>query len=113
MFPWALSFGFPGWYHVLVMGVLIPALVVRNHYRIAGKSMALPNRMVHFRSTALTLSLFTALSILVARSEGIDLFQFDAGRLPQGLAAGAVMYILAVVFMRPRCADNLPSCRHC
>jgi membrane protease YdiL (CAAX protease family) len=102
MFPQAFHLGFPGWYHVLVMGVLIPALVVRNHYRIAGKTLALPNRMVHFRSTALTLSLFTVLSVLVAKAEGIGLFQFDAGRLPQGLAAGAAMYILAVVFMRPR-----------
>ena len=84
------------------MGVLIPFVVVRNYRRMVGKSLALPNRMRHFRTTAIMLVLLTSLSVVVARAEWIDLYRFDSARLPQGLAAGAVMYVLAVVFMRPR-----------
>ncbi len=92
----------PGWYHLAVMGVLIPFVVVRNYRRMVGRSLPLPNRMRHFRTTAIMLVLLTTLSVLVADAEWIDLFRFDAGRLPQGLAAGAVMYVVAVAFMRPR-----------
>ena len=102
MFPQAFHVGIPGWYHILVMGVLIPLVVVRNYRRMVGKSLALPNRMRHFRTTAIMLVLLTSLSVLVARAEWIDLYRFDSAKLPQGLAAGAVMYVVAVVAMRPR-----------
>ena len=102
MFPEAFQAGIAGWYHVLVMGVLIPVVVVRNYRRMVGKSLALPSRMRHFRTTAIMLVVLTSLSVVVARAEWIDLYRFDSARLPQGLAAGAVMYVLAVVFMRPR-----------
>lgn len=102
MFPQAFHLGIPGWYHILVMGVLIPAVVVRNYRRMVGKALPLPNRMRHFRTTAVMLSLFTFLSVMVGRAEWIDLFRFDASRLPQGLLAGAVMYVVAVASMRPR-----------
>jgi uncharacterized protein len=84
------------------MGVFIPALVVRNYYRMVGRQLPLPSRMRHFRTTAIMLVLFTLLSVLVAKVEWIELFTFDASKLPQGLAAGGVMYVLAVLFMRPR-----------
>jgi membrane protease YdiL (CAAX protease family) len=102
VFPEASQAGIAGWYHVLVMGVLIPVVVVRNYRRMVGKSLALPNRMRHFRTTAIMLVLLTSLSVVVGKAEWIDLYRFDAARLPQGLAAGAVMYVLAVAFMRPR-----------
>ena len=101
-FPQAFHVGLPGWYHVLVMGVLIPVVVVRNYRRMVGKSLALPNRMRHFRTTAIMLVLLTSLSVIIGRAEWIDLYRFDAARLPQGLAAGAVMYVAAVAAMRPR-----------
>ncbi|HXT68379.1 MAG TPA: CPBP family intramembrane glutamic endopeptidase [Vicinamibacterales bacterium] len=102
MFPQAFDVGLPGWYHVFTFGVLIPFAVVRNYRRMAGKSMPLPDRMRHFRTTTVMLSLFTGLSVLVARAEWIDLFRFDASRLPQGLLAGVVMFAAAIAFMRPR-----------
>ena len=102
MFPQAFHLGPAGWGHLIVMGVLIPALVVRNHRRMVGRSLPLPNRMRHFRTTAITLVLFATQSVLVADAEWIDLFRFDAARLPQGLAAGAVWFALAIAFMRPR-----------
>ena len=101
-FPQAFHAGIPGWYHVLIIGVLIPMLVVRNYRRMVGKSLALPNRLRHFKTTAIMLALLTSLSVVVARAEWIDLYRFDAARLPQGLAAGAVMYVVAVLAMRPR-----------
>ena len=101
-FPQAFHAGIPGWYHVLIMGVVIPMLVVRNYRRMVGKALALPNRMRHFKTTAIMLVLLTSLSVVVAKAEWIDLYRFDAERLPQGLAAGAVMYVVAVLAMRPR-----------
>ena len=101
-FPQAFHAGIPGWYHIITMGVLIPFLVVRNYRRMVGKSLALPNRLRHFKTTAVMLVLLPSLSVVVAQAEWIDLYRFDAERLPQGLAAGAVMYIVAVAAMRPR-----------
>jgi len=101
-FPQAFHVGPAGWYHLFTMGVLIPFMVVRNYRRMVGKSLALPNRMRHFRTTAIMLVLLTSLSVVVAKAEWIDLYRFDSARLPQGLAAGAVMYVVAVVAMRPR-----------
>lgn len=102
MFPQAFQLGPAGWYHLVIMGVVIPVMVVRNYRRMVGRSLPLPDRMRHFRTTAIMLVLFTMLSVLVADAEWIDLFRFDTARLPQGLAAGAVMYAVAIAFMRPR-----------
>jgi hypothetical protein len=102
MFPTAEFVGLAGWCHLLVMGVLIPAVVVRNYRRLVGKSLPLPNRMRHFKTTAVILMLLTVLSLLVAQVQWIELFALDSSRLPQGLAAGVAMYIGTVLFMRPR-----------
>ena len=102
MFPGPSAIGIAGWYHLVLMGVVIPAMVFRNYRKLVGRALPLPNRMVHFRTTTMMLSLFTFMSLLVAKVEWIDVFSFDASRLPQGLAAGAVMYAAAVTFMRPR-----------
>jgi membrane protease YdiL (CAAX protease family) len=101
-FPEAFHVGIPGWNHIVLMGVVIPFKVVSNYRRMVGKSLALPNRIRHFRTTAIILVLLTSFSVLVGKAEWIDLYRFDAERLPQGLAAGAVMYVVAVVAMRPR-----------
>ena len=84
------------------MGVLIPAGVVRNYRRLIGQKLPLPNRMSHFRTTAIMLVLFTMLSVLVADAEWIELFTFDVSRLPVGLGAGGLLYVATVAFMRPR-----------
>ena len=89
-FPEAFHVGIPGWCHILIMGVMIPSQVVRNYRRMVGKSLALPNRMRHFRTTAIILVLLTSLSVMVAKVEWIDLYRFDAERFPQGLAAGGL-----------------------
>ena len=102
MFPQAFQIGPAGWYHLLVMGVLIPAIVVRNYRRLIGQKLPLPNRLKHFQTTSMMLVLFTVLSTLVAKVEWIQLFTFDMARLPAGLGAGGLMYVAAVAFMRPR-----------
>jgi NhaP-type Na+/H+ or K+/H+ antiporter len=102
VFPPASQIGLTGWYHLVVMGVLLPALVVRNYRRMIGRSLPLPNRLRHFRGTAIMLVILTLFSVLVAEVEWIELFRFDSAKLPQGLAAGALMYVLTVAFMRPR-----------
>jgi len=102
MFSAAPFIGFAGWYHLFVMGLLIPALVVRNYRRLIGKSLPLPDRMRHFRSTAFVLVALTLFSLLVARQQWIDVLAFDASKLPQGLAAGVAMYIVSVLLMKPR-----------
>ena len=59
-FPQAFHVGIPGWYHVVLMGVVIPFKVVQNYRRIMGKSLALPNRMRHLKTTAIMLALLTS-----------------------------------------------------
>jgi membrane protease YdiL (CAAX protease family) len=88
--------------HVLFFGIALPGLVLRAHRRMQGGKQPLPDRLVHFKSTSAQLVLFTLVSLLVAKAEWIDLFAFDAARLPLGLAAGAALYAAAVAYMRPR-----------
>lgn len=91
-----------GTMHVVLFGVALPALVFLAHRKIQGGRGAIPDRVQHFRQTVLHLALFTAFSLLTAKVAWIDLFDFDAARLPLGVAAGAGLYVAAVLFMRPR-----------
>ena len=100
-YPWL-----PGWYHLAFAGVVLPALAVLGHRKLAKKELPLPDRTRHFRSTTFTLALFMGVSLWVARAQRIELFPFDRdhllpGLLP-GLLAGLAMYVAAVLFMRPR-----------
>jgi membrane protease YdiL (CAAX protease family) len=91
----------PGWYHLVVFGVLVPILAWRSRRKL-GAGAPLPARRAHFKSTAAMLGLFTLLSILVASVERIDLFPPHSAPSPTAIAAGVVMYVAAVGIMRPR-----------
>jgi membrane protease YdiL (CAAX protease family) len=102
MFPEARFVGPAGWAHLLVFGVFLPTVVVRNARRIAGRTLPLPARLVHFRSTTATQLAFLTLSLLVARVQYLALLSPGVPRLGPGLLAGVAMYAAAVLFMRPR-----------
>ena len=88
--------------HLVFFGILIPLLVLQAHFRIRSGAKALPDPARHFRKTAFELAMLATMSVLVARLTWIDLLAFDAGKLVPGLAAGAFLYLFAVLYMRPR-----------
>jgi membrane protease YdiL (CAAX protease family) len=90
-----------GWFHLAYFGLILPVLTVRGRGRLVHKAGPLPNRLRHFQKTACTLLLFTALSLMVARVQWIDLFPRSLPSLG-AMAAGLAMYAGAVIFMRPR-----------
>jgi hypothetical protein len=101
MLPLATWLGPAGWYHLLVFGLLVPAMAVRSWFRLRNLALPLPNRLRHFRATGATLVALTGLSLWVAYQQDITLFPW---RLPPlgAVSAGVAMYIAAVAFMRPR-----------
>jgi membrane protease YdiL (CAAX protease family) len=90
-----------GWMHLFVFGLLLPALVVRNARAISNRRMPLPQRMAHFRSTAVALVMFTAMSLIVADVERMSIFAEGVPHPLPGLSAGVAMYVAAVLVMRP------------
>ena len=88
--------------HLLFFGLAIPILVVLAHRRMRDVKRPLPDRLKHFQSTAIQLALLTVFSLVVAKATWIDVLDFDAARLPAGLAAGAALYVAFVLYMRPR-----------
>jgi membrane protease YdiL (CAAX protease family) len=90
-----------GLYHVLMFGVVVPFLALRGRQKLAKLDVPV-NRLRHFQSTSVILTLFGALSLLTAAGHGLSLFHVDGGRLLQGLPAGILVYAAAVVLMRPR-----------
>ena len=101
MFPQAYYLIPAGWAHLLVFGVLLPLLVLHNARSIARRTLPLPERILHFKSTAMMLTLWLAISISVAMVQRIELFPRDVPHLWRGLAAGVAMYVAAVLVMRP------------
>jgi membrane protease YdiL (CAAX protease family) len=104
MFPVAHALNPAGWTHLLAFGVLIPLLALGERRKVLGTGSALrelPNRLVHFRRTALTLVLFLTISLLVARVQWITLFPAALPPLA-AMVAGVALYALAVAYMRPR-----------
>jgi membrane protease YdiL (CAAX protease family) len=101
MFPFVYEINPAGWFHLAYFGVVLPAVAVSQARRFAQAHTALPNRVHHFRRTAVTLALFGGLSLFVARSEWIELFPRT---MPpwRAIAAGAFLYVIAVICMRPR-----------
>ena len=102
MFPTSRFVGPLGWAHLLLFGIALPALVVRNARQMAGRKLALPERLAHFQATCFTSSVFLAWSLLVARVQYLFLFSRHVPEPERGLVAGALMYAAAVLFMRPR-----------
>lgn len=98
---WALEITLAGWTHLLVFGLLLPALVVRNARAISNRRMPLPQRMAHFRSTTVSLSIFAAMSLAVATVERMSIFAAGVPHPLRGASAGLAMYVAAVLVMRP------------
>ena len=90
-----------GWMHLVVFGLLLPALVLRDTRAFANRTTPLPERVAHFRSTAVTLALFTAMSLIVAGVERMSMFAAGVPHPLRGLSAGVGMYVAAVLVMRP------------
>jgi membrane protease YdiL (CAAX protease family) len=101
-FPRAEQLNLAGWYHLAVFGLLIPWLAVRNRRKLIGKQLPLPNRLRHFRTTAIMLVVFAGVSIATARAQSIRLLELPLERLGAGLTTAAALYVVAVLGMRPR-----------
>ncbi len=101
MFPFVYEINAAGWFHLIYFGLLIPYFVVRRAQKFKDKNLPLPDRLRHFQRTAATLVMFGAVSLAVARVEGMNLFPRTMPSW-RALAAGALMLIATVAFMRPR-----------
>jgi membrane protease YdiL (CAAX protease family) len=102
MFPHDYSIHLAGWEHLVLFGLILPFLAIKTWWKLIKKQHPLPNRMRHLRTTALTIALFTSLSLVVARVEWIDLFPRDIQHVGRGLLMALAMYVVAVLCMRPR-----------
>jgi membrane protease YdiL (CAAX protease family) len=98
--PEAYYLNAAGWSHLAVYGVMLPLVVVRNARRIAARILPLPDRIVHFRSTAFTLVSLAVGSFAAARAERIELFPREAPK-PWGILAGLMMLVATIGIMRP------------
>lgn len=101
MFPFVYEINLAGWIHLFYFGLLIPGMAIIQGRKFRKAEKPLPNRLRHFQKTALTVVMFGLISLLVARAEWIELFP---RAIPswRALAAGVLMYAVAVAFMRPR-----------
>jgi membrane protease YdiL (CAAX protease family) len=91
-----------GWLHLLLFGVFLPVVVVRNARRIQQRTLPLPPRVAHFQSSAFLLVACGGVSIMTAFVQDLPLFPTGIPHGWRGLAAGAAMYVAAVGIMRPR-----------
>ena len=88
--------------HLYTFGLLIPYLSIRSYFVIRKAPQRLPDRVKHFRTTAILLVAFGVFSVLTAGKQHIELFHADARGLLRSIPAAVAMYVLAVLFMRPR-----------
>jgi membrane protease YdiL (CAAX protease family) len=101
MFPFVYEINSAGWFHLVYFGVVLPVVAVSQARKFAQAQRPLPNRVHHFRRTALTLALFGGLSLFIARFEWIELFPRTIPSW-RAIGAGLLVYVIAVVCMRPR-----------
>ena len=99
--PQATFLNAAGWGHLLVYGIWLPILVIRQARKVAARKAALPQRLAHFRTSTLSLVYLAAGSFAVAKAQRIGLFPREVPALP-GVVAGIVMYVLAVAVMLPK-----------
>jgi len=92
---------FAAGFHLVFFGLVLPLAALRMHRKLATGAKAVPDPKKHFRATTIELATLMFVSIVIARTTGIDLFAFDRSRLFPGLAAGVAMYVAAVKLMRP------------
>lgn len=88
--------------HLLVFGLVVPALAILSFMKVRKAPGALPDRKTHYRVTTFTLVLFGGLSLLVAYQQRVDLFPRAIVPTLRAAPAGLLMYVAAVAFMRPR-----------
>jgi len=74
MFPYVYEINFGGWFHLLYFGLIIPGMAISQARKFRDLLKPLPNRLRHFQTTAFTLVLFGAMSLLVARVEWMEFF---------------------------------------
>jgi hypothetical protein len=111
MFPQATPPSPAGWAHLLVFGLWLPAAVVWNARRIAARTKRMPPRLAHFHAASMELLALAMASVVVARAQHLGLFSFGVPHLGRGLIAGIVMYVAALLFMRPPVAPGGPPSR--
>jgi membrane protease YdiL (CAAX protease family) len=99
--PPAATITLAGWMHVVLFGVLLPAIVLRNARAISKRTIPLPQRMRHFRSAAVSLATFAGVSFLVAGVERMPVLASGIPHPLRGVSAGLAMYAVAVLVMRP------------
>ncbi len=90
--------GFVGWWHLLLFGALVPMAAWRNRDRLA--TISLPPKKRYFASIIAQQLLLTAISVAVARSLGIPLFEPYRPSLG-ALVATALLLAVAVIGLRP------------
>ena len=90
-----------GWMHLAIFGAFIPVMAILQLRRATAADRPLPNRMAHFQSTVLSCVFLAGFSLLVARTQRIDL---GLGSWPSLTAwgAGVLVYAIAVGYMRPK-----------
>ena len=101
MFPFAAYLNAAGWAHLALFGLYVPGLVLLNRRKVISPDRPLPNRLRHFQSTTLSLVIFAAVSLVVARVQHIGLFPPVLPSLA-AIGAGALLYGAAVAYMLPR-----------
>ncbi len=101
MFPFVYQINPAGWFHLAFFGLLIPAMVIHQAIKFRDLQKPLPDRLRYFQSTTLTLIMFGAISLWVARAEEIQLFPRTVPPW-RAILAGAAMLVIAIAVMRPR-----------
>ena len=91
-----------GWYHLCVFGLVIPYLAFRSAAKLRDRTLPPPDRLKHFRASAILLVLFGTFSTFVARAERIDLWHRPLLGGVGATSAAVALYVVAVLFMRPR-----------
>src|SRR5690349_21682013 len=87
--------------HLGIFGVFLPAVAILQLRKVVQADRPLPARMAHFQGTILSCVVLAGFSLLVARTQRIDL---GLGSWPSLTAwgAGVVAYVIAVAAMRPQ-----------
>jgi len=100
MFPFVYQINPAGWAHLFYFGLVIPFTAIWQARKFYGAASTLPDRLLHFRRTAAILVILGGISLLVSWAQRMDLFPRV---LPswQSIGAGLLMYITAVIVMRP------------
>ena len=99
-----------GWLHLVLFGVAVPLLVIKNRKKMTGAGGPLPDRMRHFRTAVLEGSMLASLSLGVATLQHIDLVPraWPSGR---AIGFGVAAYMAAVGFMRSIVARRPGVCK--